>query len=156
GRHPGDGADVVAHRALEGLDQPSRPFLRVAAERAFYVQPTHDVRQIALRVTHAALPARTLRRLARQHTAVAVEVLVRKRLCEKEGVRVDDLPAQVRLEVGKRRGAEELDGGLQELRRRDVQWVDIPNAGLAEVRGPVEARGQRRKLGTALLVIELR
>jgi hypothetical protein len=88
----------------------------------------------------AALPARLQAVSAVERLAVEGEVLVDEGVVEGRRQGVHEVPAQVHLPVGERGLLEELVEGGEEIRRGDVDLLDVGVAELAQVARPLEAR----------------
>lgn len=114
--HPGELADVY----LEGGDDGVHHLLHVELGRGWegllYVQPADELRDDRVEGRNASLGARRRGRQARQDLSVEVEVLVDESGRETRGQAVQDAPADVLVDSGAGRAANERGDA------REVDW----------------------------------
>ncbi len=147
--HPGQRLDVVAQRFFERGNQLVHAVFGRGREVLLDPVLTHGFAECAIGHAGALLPARFRFLLAAESFREEVEVLVKEGFRQQAGLSVQHVPAQIALPGVDRLAGNEAAESLEEVRRADVQRVEVADADLLEVRVPVEGGRQLVKVGDA-------
>src|SRR5260370_621271 len=122
------------------MDHLQRALLSLRAKSQLDVFLSERFAEVAVRVVHTALPARPMLLGAGQSLTVKIEVLVYERRREHGRDAVDQMPAQVRLQVVEARLDQRRFDLTEEVRRYDVERFERRRADAGEILGPLEER----------------